>query len=292
SPSHVGFTYLNARADPSRSQLLSDDMTIASDRFLDASPRDFFYLVLGDSKPRTSTEFSWKPAACAHPPPAWLPAIYVAEVEKLGSKVELTAFATERFAWQIRPGKRERAGRTAEGPLASTELAQTMAAVGLGVGFRKRNRRGLVLDGVATLPIRPFLGVITTGAQGEALSIARSVENMAPPGDATELMVLAEGGKLRSEARELGARRRRSQACLLPPATMLVAVATHDSPEAATEVLLEAGCRRVVALDRGKQVRAFVHLAGTKTPPRGRYDDTVLYGLAEQMRGTALGLGE
>ncbi|MBW2455205.1 MAG: hypothetical protein JRI68_11875 [Deltaproteobacteria bacterium] len=290
SPGHGGFSYLNAQTDPVRSHLLDPSMTIRSDRFVQASPRDFFYLVVGDPTPRSAGSLSWKPAEGAHPPPAWLPAIHVAEVDKLGARTRLTAFAADRFAWEIRPGKRERAGRTAQGPLAPAELAQTLAAVGLGVGFRKRNRRGLVLDGVATLPIRPHLGMLDTGGPGAGLSIARSLEDMALPADATELVIVAENGQLRSEARTMGARRPRSLACLLPPSTLLVAEATFDSLEAATEVLLEAGCRRVVSLNRGKQVGAFVHLAGSKTPPRERYDDTVLYGLVQPMRGMALRL--
>ena len=46
----------------------------------------------------------------------------------------------------------------------------------------------------------------------------------------------------------------------------------------------------VVELNRGKQIRAFVHRAGTKDPPQSGYDDTALYGMSVPARGTALKL--
>jgi hypothetical protein len=46
------------------------------------------------------------------------------------------------------------------------------------------------------------------------------------------------------------------------------------------EALARAGCTRAVALDRGARATAFLDRAGTDSPPRGRYDETVLYAIA------------
>ena len=101
-----------------------------------------------------------------------------------------------------------------------------------------------------------------TGADDGALRLAVTTEAMAPAGDATELVFTAAAGELRSEARGRGALRRRAVACMRADGTLLVADARFDSAKAASKVLLELGCREVVALDRGRQIRAFVHRAG------------------------------
>ncbi|MEJ7730331.1 MAG: hypothetical protein WKG00_14075 [Polyangiaceae bacterium] len=80
--------------------------------------------------------------------------------------------------------------------------------------------------------------------------------------------------------------RARAAICSLD-GTFLVATTTFDSDEATTEALLEVGCRRVLALDRGGHQAAFLHRAGTATPPATRYEVTALYLLAAPMLGTA-----
>jgi hypothetical protein len=58
-------------------------------------------------------------------------------------------------------------------------------------------------------------------------------------------------------------------------------VFASDAPLAG--MLRRAGCGRAVALDRGAHTPPFLDRAGTDTPPRGRYEDTVLYALARPM---------
>jgi len=287
SPQAVGFALLGPSQQPPRAQRIAPHMSIRPHRFLEASGDDFFYLALHDPRPRTALALSWQPDEGQQPSPAWLPAIYRAETARLGATVRLTAVTAGRLAWQLRPGYRERAALTATGPLSPEEQARAMIAIGLGVAFRKDNQRGLVLDGAVTLPIRSDLGVLTTALGTGALDIGIAPENLAPHGDATELVLLAVGGRLRSEARVMGPLRLRSAACLLGDGTLLVAQSTFDSGQANTTVLVEAGCQRVVELNRGKQVGAFIHRAGTDTPPREGYDDTTLYGLSQPARGTA-----
>jgi hypothetical protein len=253
---------------------------------LRGSAHDFVYLVRRDPTPHMGGGLSWTAAKGEQPPPSWLAAVHRSQTDKLGTDVEIYAFEPGRFRWQIRPGERERAGRTAEGALSPAEHARAMIAVGLGVAFRRDNRRGLALDGVVSLLIRPDLGVLTTSPRGD-IAIARSLDEMAPWGDATELVLLAEAGEVRSEARKLGARRSRAAACIIRDGTLLVALATFDSSEPSTQALLDLGCRRVVELNRGRQVKAFVHRAGTDTPPQSEYEDTTLYGMAREANGTA-----
>jgi len=285
NPGHVGFVF-HGGADETKAQLLTRDMSIAPKRFLRASPKDFFYLVRRHPAPRYGG-VDWTPdGEIAHPPPTWLPAIYRAEVEQLGRKVRLLAIDPTRYRWQISPGKEERASRTAEGALSRAEQARALVAIGLGVGFRRGNRRGLVIDGVASLPIRPDLGLILSRTDG-SLQIARSVLGMVPEADASEVRMMAENGVVRPEARKLRERRDRAAACMIRPDAAFLGVADSDNVEAPTRALLDLGCQRVVELDRGNQANAFMHFAGTKTPPEADYDDTVVYGMAQAMGGRA-----
>lgn len=288
NPGHVGFVFHNARDEELRSHKLAPEMSIAPNRFVRASPKDFFYLMLRDHAPRVGS-LAWQPDEGAQPPPAWLPAVHRASVEKLGTKVTLYAVDARRFVWEIFPGENEKTGRTAEDVVPTATLARTLTAIGLGVALRKDNERGLFLDGVEKLPVRSDLGVLTTSPEGH-LDIAVAVEPMAPPGDATELVLYAEARKIRSEARKLGPRRHRSAACMLDDRTLVVAMAKSDNGEPITAALVELGCARVVALDRGKQLQAFFHRAGTDNPPRASYDDTTLYGMAVSLGGLAMPL--
>jgi hypothetical protein len=251
-------------------------------RFFEGSRSDFFYLMLRDGRPHGAQ--AWVADAGEHPPPTWIPAVHHVRIESLGIPVEIDAIAAARFSWEIRPGKREVLGETALGPLSNADRARTLVAIGLGIANRRDNQRGLTLDGVQTLPIRPHLGVLAASPDG-VLSISRSVEALAPRGDASELTLLVEAGELRSEARKLGLPRRRAAACMDEGGTFLVAHAEVDNFEPIATVLRDLGCRRVVELNRGRQARSFIHRAGTDRPPEAAYDESVLYGLARPSPG-------
>ena len=283
SPTPTGFFYLGDDQDPATASPLAEPMDLDPSQLFAGSERDFFYLVPRQIAPSTGA-ISWQADGGAQPPPAWLPAVHRARSEKLGAEVALWAIDVERFRWQIRPGNRERSGQTSAGPLDTPELARAMIAVSLGVGFRRDNRRGLVLDGMVSLPIHGDRGVLATEVDG-SLSLSRSLDDMAPRGDASELLLLAAGGTLRSEAKRLGARALRGAACMLDGGTMLLAEANYDSSQPIAMALLELGCERIVSLNRGRQVRAFVHRAGTEPPPQAEYDDTVLYGMSKPAPG-------
>ena len=55
--------------------------------------------------------------------------------------------------------------------------------------------------------------------------------------------------------------------------------------EATTAALLDLGCARVVALDRGGHQASFVHRAGTDASPAARYEASALFAIEAPMRG-------
>jgi hypothetical protein len=59
---------------------------------------------------------------------------------------------------------------------------------------------------------------------------------------------------------------------------------THDSSDPLAVALRNAGCRRVVELDRGSHHPAFLHRKGTDAPPRADYESTTLWVLSREMR--------
>jgi hypothetical protein len=278
-PAPLGFVHLDRGEDGAwRAERLSPSMSIAPERLVAASPGAFAALVLRDpTPPARPRRASWASDGGTQPPPAWLPAVHAAEVVNLGARVRLVAFAPDRFAFRLRAGRREIAPRGAPDlpeALSPDEHARALAAIGLGTG-RRRGPRGLAIGGVIGLRFRGEGGlllvdggrvrILPAGAAdrgGSAAALAL------PPGvDATELPLTAERAKLLPAAREISAMRRRSAACVLDDDTFVVASTTFDSDEATTEALLDLGCARVVALDRGARRRAFVHRAGAPPLP-------------------------
>ncbi|MEZ4441460.1 MAG: hypothetical protein R3B72_20345 [Polyangiaceae bacterium] len=258
--------------------LATPDRTSADD--------DFFYLYRSAGAPQVGA-LVWQADGGEQPPPEGHPAIVAATTTTLGSEVQLWLVEANRLEWQIRAGSRETAAVTAAPGLDEEELPRALLAIGLGQAYHEDNQRGLVLDGVEALPMRPFLGALETHGPTGGLAITYTVETMALPGDASELPLLAEGGRLRRVAKELGAHRPRSAACVID-GRLLLALTRHDTDVPETQTLLDLGCRRVVALDRGRQITAFVHRRGLEPAPRGDYEDTILYGLIpERPRGTA-----
>jgi hypothetical protein len=255
-----------------------------------ASSHSHFYLSARDLKPRDTRSLQWTIADGEQPAPSWLPSVFTAKTNRLGAALTLYAITPGHLRWTLRAGTREVAARTADSELSKAEHARANIALNLGIGRRGRNRRGLVLAGVLTLPLRPDFGVLLSDAQSGALHIGVTSPMLIPRGDASELALLAVAGKLRNEARTLGAMRQRSAMCKHADATLYVAHATHDNAEPLARSLLEVGCTLVVALDRGLQADATIHRAGSEHPPRAQYDDTTLYGLSTEPRGTARAL--
>jgi hypothetical protein len=298
SPGRSGFAFVRSAAqatDPPsyQAELLTPAMSVRERQIAGASPVEIFYLLLRDPRPTIPLPESaaWSPDAGRQPPPSSLPSVFTATTSNLGAEVRLFYVAPDRFAWRVRAGSRERSHRKGGsflGTLETTEQERASLAISLGAAKRKGGPiRGLAIAGSIGLPIRKGDGLLLTTERG--LEIRRSDE--VPEiltGDAVELPLTADEGKLLPAGRKVGSLRARAQACVLPDRTVLVALSTFDSDEAGTEVLQSAGCSRVVALDRGSQHAAFVHRAGTDAAPQPRYEPSALYAIDIPMLGRAV----
>ncbi|MFP6684913.1 MAG: phosphodiester glycosidase family protein [Polyangiaceae bacterium] len=249
-----------------------------------------FFLYARSVKPVGTPGLKWTVDGGTQPQPSWLPAIFTATTERQGARIKLLAIKPGRLRWTLRAGTRETAARTVDNELSKEERDDASIALSLGVARRGPNRRGLVLDGVRSLPLRPDLGILLTLPVTGELAIGLSSTKLAPSDGASEVVLLSLGGKLRTEARQLGAVRQRSAICKRADALTLIAHGTHDSHEPLTHALIGAGCPLVVALDRGRQTDATIHRAGTTQEPRAQYEDTTLYGLAVAPRGAVRSL--
>jgi hypothetical protein len=246
------------------------------------------YVVRRGAGPPPLASGSFATDGGKQPAPAWLPAIHAAVVTSLGAQVHLTAFAPGRLSFHIRPGSREPATKGVAAlatSLPEGEAARVVAAIGLASG-RRKGARGLVIEGAMGLPIRTEDSGALVVERGRP-RIMRASEVAGVQGDAAELPLTADEGKLRPEARDVGTMRARAAACALDDGTLVVASTTFDSDEAATSALLDLGCARVVALDRGSHQAAFLHRAGTASAPEARYEASALYAVEVPLPGRA-----
>lgn len=284
------------QGEPGSGGVVDPSMSLTTEHVTAGAEHDFFYLVAREPHPQLKG-LDWKPAPGRQPAPTAWPAIHVASTKTLGVEVSLHHVAPGRLRWTIVPGEKETAAQTAAQALDDEARREAVLAINLGLAFRKDNRRGLVLDGAQTLPMRPYLGAIEID-DGD-LSITYTVEGLVPDGDATELPLLVEASTERRHTQKLGARRRRAAACTAEDGSLLVASAVYDTAEPVALALMDLGCERVVELNRGRQVRSFVYHAGSETDDDaegrrellGQYVETALFGLeASAARGRARGL--
>ena len=299
-PAPVGFAYLHAGpagvgerswdATP-----LATGMSLDPARLSSGSPNGFFYAVSRDLRPRAPLPAGevaakgWVVDEGTQPAPAWIPSIHVAVVSSLGANVHVTTVAPGRTLFRLRSGGKEPSTKTSAallGALSEGEQARALAAVSLGSG-RRRGARGLAIEGAVGFPFRgEATGVLVIEKGRPQIAVAAGFA--LPEGaDATELPLTADEGKLRPEAREVGSMRTRAAACVLADGTFAVASTTFDSDEAATSALIDLGCLRIVALDRGMHSSFFLHRAGAEPAPAARYETTVLDLVGAPMSGRA-----
>jgi hypothetical protein len=287
NPHHTGFVFANVRSPAPRdyqAHLLTPLMEIWPERYLEYSPKDFFYLMLREPMP--SGDVGWAIDVGTQPAPTWLPAVWRTLVQIPPSKseanavqVELLAFDAGRVTWRLRTARREWPKRD----FVSAELAQddshrVMASVGLGNPQDPREAVNTKLS---------FPG-FATGAlvADEAHNFALFSEQEIGNGDGSEAIVvpfILDNGKIAPAAREPHAMRRRAAMCASPSGHTVLAVATSDSDEALAVALQKVGCARAAALDRGSHRSTFLHRAGAGEKPLARYDESVLYAVSRPM---------
>lgn len=280
----VAFSLASAGSkDKTTTAALHPQMSRAAQRLWQQAPHGVFFLRSRNVKPQlpkatTQALASLKEANTKQPSPSWLPAIHRAHQSHQGAAIDVWAFSIPRFRWSLVPGSDERIAKTTRHQAVDKADARPFVRIGLGRAKRRRRQRyGLVIDGMTVQVLRPERGLISTLPR---LEIEIAVPHLAPRGDASELLLIAENGRIRSEGRELAARKRRSAACITGDRRFLVAIGTSDNDEPLAQSLLNFGCRRIVRLNRGKQVEAFVHLRGSKSPPKDNNAQTTLVAFA------------
>lgn len=293
-PMPSGFAYVRPSAQGLDATPLAPEMSLSAARIAAGSPSDLFYAVTRAPRPiAPSPSGSWAPDAGTQPSPAWLPGIHAATAVSLGARVHLTTFAAGRVAFRVRSGAKEpstKASAALPGALPDAERPRALAAIALAAG-RKKGARGLLIEGARGYPMRADDSGVLVIDGGRPLIKKPSELGETAAITAVELPLTADEAKLRPEAREVGTMRPRAAACVLDDGTLVIASTTFDSDEATTTALLDAGCGRVVALDRGSHHAFFLHRAGTESPPAPRYDATVLYAVDAPMAGRAGRLG-
>jgi hypothetical protein len=304
NPHHTGFIFAKInelRGHNYRTELLTPLMTVSPDRYIEYAPKDFFYALVHSPVPPPVDAATFHQDPGAQPPPAWAPAIWSTTLDAGDAHVELALVEGSRARFRIRGGVKEPDAKTGASPvreLDGEDAHQVVLAVGLGHALDKRPR-GLATDGRLSFPMHQLeagdtdangFAALLADADG-ALSIVRprDVTAIGPHVDLAELPLLVDDGAVVPEVRRAGPGTPTSRGALgmRPDGSVLIARATATSDAPLAEVLVKAGCRRAVALDRGAHVPPFYQRVGTSTPPRGRSDETALYVLSAPMKPRA-----
>lgn len=221
-------------------------------------------------------------------------AVRRARVERSDGAVEVVAIDVPRFDWRLVAGAADAQGHTCEATLSPAEDDAVALVIGLGASFPERPR-GLALDGAIVQPFVDDRGVLLaaterTGTIARApLELALTVDGMATSRDAAELVLLAEAGVVRREARELGATKLRGALCLASRDLLLHASGRFDSGEPLAEELLKLGCRRVLSADRGRLASGIVERRGVEGGATVGAGEVALVGLVAPSRGKVVG---
>ena len=288
NPRHCGFVFMHTTLPDVKQghyELADPAMSISPNRYVMGSDKDFFYVMLHSRALRDGGD-DWVVSEGAQPPPQWLPGVFETKKHVGDLEVRVVAFDPGRVDWVVRAGTEEPTAPGARSKKVGleTELeGRVMAAVGLG-HTTDALRYGLAFDGQPSLELRRTYATVVV-APGAAPRILAPGEHPTLAGgeDAVQLPLLADEGVIDARSSDRGGTRIRGALCVAPDGRLLVALARHDSSDPVASVLLEAGCRRVVATDRGSRHAAFIHRAKTAELPLSRYDTSVLYAVARPM---------
>jgi hypothetical protein len=284
NPYHTGFlfTAIDDLANRKfKSQLLTPAMSIPVDRYIQYAPKDFFYVMVRDpTPPRVEGGSPWVPDGGTQPPPSWMPGIWSTRVGGEQGGVELLDLEPGRATWRVRAGANESPAATPLRELTGEETKRVLFAAGLGVAQRK-SPRGLATDGRLAVPVYGGAesGAIVVGDDGR-MTLERATEavGVEAHGDLVELPLLLWDGELKPAAR--GPVVLRAAIGTTPGGRVVLARGMGSTAAPLAETLARAGCTRALALDRGAAATAFLDRAGGDNPPRGRYDESVLYAVA------------
>ncbi len=289
NPRHCGFVFtdiVDMKSKEFHLQRADDRMGILPDKFVRWSPKDFFYVMVRDPRPRDPGGVRWVADAGLQPPPSAIPAVFSGRASVGNLDVDLTSFAAGRVEWRARAGSNEptQLGNPPKKlELEGDDKFRAVAAVGLG-HTTPAVAHGLAFDGGESLTLARTYATLVLPADGFAeLHGPGRIPPTPARGEAVQLPLLADEGRLVDRALDHGSLRQRGAICVLSSGRVVVASARHDSYDPLGTVLLRLGCKRVASLDRGSRHPVFVHRAGTATPPLGAYETSVLYALSRPM---------
>ena len=289
NPRHCGFVFMNAPNQDlhgAHYAIADSRMDVNPSRYVLGSDKDFFYVMLRNPAFVDPSGASFSPSEGTQPAPAFLPGIHEADVVVGDLELKVYEFDEGRVEWVLRAGADEPNERNAPSKkigLAPALEGKVLASVGLG-NTTDALRYGLAFDGKPSLDLRQSYATVVL-SKGQSLRIFAPGERpeLGPTDDAVQLPLLADHGQLNSRAADRGGSRLRGALCVTSEGKVFVALGHHDSSDPLASVLLESGCPRVVALDRGSRHPAFVHRSETATPPLSRYETSVLYAVGRPM---------
>jgi hypothetical protein len=295
NPHHTGFTFANiedVKAHKYKVQLLSDEMEISPDRYLEFAPKDFFYVMLRDPTPPAVTgAAAWQTDGGTQPAPAWMPAVW----SSAAKDVELLDVEPARATWRLRAGTDEPDAKTGSTPLhelEGDEAHRVLFSIGMGASSDKRPA-GLATDGKMVLAMGGFArgvgesAALVVHADG-TLAIAKGDEAssaIGPHVDAAELPLLVDKGAVVASASSGMAPR--AALGVTGEGRVIVARATVANDGPLAEALKQAGCVRAVALWRGPHSDVTLRRAGTPTPPHAKDAATTLFAIASPLKPRA-----
>lgn len=295
NPHHTGLIFTNITELKGRnykSELLSKDMEIMPDRYIEYAPKDFFFVKLHDPTPPAVEGATWSPDPGAQPAPAWMPGVW----KTRSADVDLTVLEPGRATFRVRAGTKEpdlKAGGTRSHEVAQDDAQRVLFALTLGVSTEKRPR-GLVTDGRIALPVAEAdsAAAVVASEDGQ-LEIVSAKEAFGAPGgarsgltagkfDAVELPWLFDD-ETKHAASHLPSGSRSVAALGTTKEGRLYLARTEAGADAASTALRKAGCTRAVVLDRGAGGHGVTFRTGTQNPPRARYDESTVYAMSKPL---------
>lgn len=305
NPYHTGFLFLSVddlAGRKYRSQLLTTAMSIPVDRYIQYAPKDFFYVMVHDPTPPALAPagggdgaVAWSPDDGTQPPPRWMPGVWKSQVTAPAGNVDLVDIEPGRATWRIRAGAKDAPAAAPLRELAGDEARRVLLAVGVGVAHEHRPL-GLATDGRLVIPVRggPEHGVLLVEADGQ-LTMARAdaVPPLGPHDDLVELPIALWDGKLVAPPSSPSSSPSSSTASSpseprtvlgeTPSGRWMIARGAFASESPLAQALARAGCTRALALDRGVHASGLLDRAGTSSPPRAGYDESVLYAVGSPL---------
>jgi Phosphodiester glycosidase len=285
NPYHTGFLFTaidDLPAKKYKSQLLTSGMSIPVDRYIQYAPKDFFYVMVHDpSPPAVAGWGAWEPDGGTQPPPRWIPGLWHTRTEQ---GIDVYDVEPDRVTWRIRAGTQESPASNPLRELAGDEAKRALLAVGAGIALGKKPR-GISTDGRLAVPVHGGAesGALVVGQDGKLVLVrATEAEIDGPHDDMLELPILRWDGKPYPSAE--GAVAPRAAIGVTPSGRVVIVRGSFASAAPLGEALARAGCSSALSLDRGAGASAFTNRAGTAYPPRGRYDESVLYAIATSLR--------